>query len=304
LTDARPAAADIIGIFAPAKINLWLHVLGRRADGYHLIDSLVGFAEIGDSLTAAPADELSLDVEGPFAAALPPETDNLVLRAARLLAEAAGIAAGARLSLAKRLPVAAGIGGGSADAAAALQALARLWRLDPDPATLQKLALRLGADVPVCLAGAPCRVGGIGESLAPAPALPPADLVLVNPGVALSTAAVFAARAVRPMPPLPAQEWSDPPAGAAALAARLAATRNDLTEAARELAPVIGEALATLADQSGCLIARMSGSGATCFGLFADSGRAAAAAAAIEAARPRWWVKQTRLRQPDAIGAR
>lgn len=291
---AAGAAPDHgITVFAPAKINLWLHVLGRRADGYHLIDSLVAFAEIGDSLTATPAAELSLALDGPFAASLPDPDDNLVLRAARMLAEAAGVAAGARLQLTKRLPVAAGIGGGSADAAAALRALMWLWRLDLREPELMALGLRLGADLPVCLAGRACVMGGIGETIAPVPPLPPVPMLLVNPGVPLATAAVFAARTPA-FSPAPAR-WADAPVDAAALAARLGPTRNDLTAAAVALAPALGEALALVSGQPGCLLSRMSGSGATCFGLFEDAAAAAAAAAAIRAARPGWWVAATKL---------
>jgi len=275
---------------APAKVNLYLHVVGRRADGYHAIDSLVAFAGIGDGLTAGAADELTLAVEGPFAGALPAPGDNLVLAAARRLAAAAGVAPRAALRLVKRLPVAAGIGGGSADAAAALRALARLWGVAT--VDLAGLAASLGADVPVCLAARASLVAGIGERLRPAPALPVVSAVLVNPGVALATAAVFAAREgafSTPAPPIEA------PADAAALAQALATRSNDLEAPARRLAPVIDAVLAALAAQPGCLIARMSGSGATCFALFAGPGAAATAAERIAAARPDWWVVATRF---------
>jgi 4-diphosphocytidyl-2-C-methyl-D-erythritol kinase len=268
------AAAEL----APAKVNLALHVTGRRADGYHLLDSLVVFPRVGDRLRAAASRELTLAVEGPFAAGLDVE-DNLVLRAARLL----GPGRGAALSLDKRLPVASGIGGGSADAAAALRLLAPLWGLAlPPPAAL----LGLGADVPVCLAGVACRMRGIGEELEPVP-LPPFWLVLANPGVPVATGAAFAALAGRFGPPLPA-----PPrfADAAALAGWLAEQRNDLEEPAGALAPAIAETLAALAAQPGCLLARMSGSGATCFGLFAERRHADSAAVRLGSARPRWWV--------------
>ena len=272
-----PATED-----APAKVNLCLHVTGRRADGYHLLDSLVVFAGAGDRVTAAPGQGLSLTLDGPEAAGLAAEPDNLVLRAARAM----GVA-DARLTLWKGLPVASGIGGGSADAAAALRALARLTgRPMPDAASV----LRLGADVPVCLAGRPARMQGVGGALSPLPPLPPAWLVLANPRVAVATPAVFAALARRDSPPVPAAPatgWRD----AAALADWLAGqTRNDLESPARALAPAIGEVLAALAGLPGCYLARMSGSGATCFGLFGGSGSAQAAAAALSAARPRWWV--------------
>ena len=271
--------------FAPAKINLALHVLGRRADGYHLLDSLVVFAAVGDTLRAGPAEDLTLAVAGPFGAALAGEADNLVLRAARLLAESGGVAPRARLILDKQLPVASGIGGGSADAAAALLLLSRLWRLDLPAPALSALALRLGADVPVCLRGRPARMGGVGEALAPLPPLPGCGLVLVNPGVAVATQAVFRARDAAFSPPLVLPDaWPD----ATALAATLAAHRNDLEAPAIALAPEIADVLAALRDTENCLLARMSGSGATCFGLFADPGAATAAAERLR--RPGWWV--------------
>jgi len=265
-----------------AKINLTLHVTGRRADGYHLLDSLVVFVGVGDRLRARPATDLTLRIAGPQAAGLPAGDDNLVLRAAR----AFGPAPGAALVLDKHLPVASGIGGGSADAAAALRVLAALWgRPLPDPAAV----LALGADVPVCLAGRPSRMQGVGEVLTPLPhPLPPAHAVLVNPGVAVATPAVFARLTRRdgaPMPdPLP--RLTD----LAALTDFLAAMRNDLEPAAIALAPPVALARAALAAQPGCRLARMSGSGATCFGLFATAPAAQAAARAIGAAHPGWWV--------------
>lgn len=265
---------------APAKVNLALHVTGRRADGYHLLDSLVAFARVGDRLEAEPAPGLTLSLAGPFAAALGAGADNSVLAAASLLRPPGR---GAALRLVKVLPVASGLGGGSADAAAALRLLARLWRRPlPGPAA----ALSLGADVPVCLGGRPARMRGIGEDLSPV-ALPPFWMVLVNPGVPVPTAAVFAALAAKANPPLP-----NPPAfpDAAALAAWLARARNDLEPPARALAPPIDEALAALTAQPGCALARMSGSGATCFGLFAAEAPALAAFAALRAARPGWWI--------------
>ena len=270
---------------APAKINLALHVLGRRADGYHLLDSLVVFAAVGDVLMADAADDLTLTLTGPFAAALAGDADNLVLRAARLLTDAAGIVGRARLVLYKRLPVASGIGGGSADAAAALRLLSRLWRLDLPPADLAALALRLGADVPVCLAGRPARMGGVGERLTPVPTLPPCGLVLLNPGVAVATADVFRARTAAYSPPLDLPSpWPD----VASLAAGLAGMANDLEPPALALHPAIGTALAALRALPGCLLAGMSGSGATSWALFADPRAADGAAASLR--RPGWWA--------------
>jgi 4-diphosphocytidyl-2-C-methyl-D-erythritol kinase len=270
--------------FAPAKVNLHLHVVGRRDDGYHLLDSFVVFAAAGDRLSVSASDDLSLSVTGPFAAGLQGEADNLVLRAAHALAEHAGIRATGALVLEKNLPVASGIGGGSADAAAALRLLCRFWGLDRDAP--QAVAARLGADVPVCLAGRPALMGGIGERLAPAPGLPDIGILLINPGVAVSTPSVFRARTglFSCVAEWPRNGWTD----AADLAASLRLTGNDLEPPARLLAPVIADMLETIAVLPGCLLARMSGSGATCFGLFPAPAVAQSAAASIS--REGWWV--------------
>jgi len=284
-----PAAA--LREAAPAKINLALHVTGRRSDGYHELDSLVVFTAAGDRLTARPDDDISLKIEGPMAAGL--EADgNLVLRAAEALHhQAGGPRRGARLVLEKHLPVASGIGGGSADAAAALRLLDRLWGLGASIEDLAQTGIALGADVPVCVYGRPARMSGIGERILLLETLPELPLVLVNPGCAVSTPDVFARLASRdnpPLPPLPAA-FSSP----GEMAGYLSGCRNDLEAPARALAPAIGEVVAALADSPGCLIARMSGSGATCFGLFADTGAADAAARALAAHRPGWWVAST-----------
>lgn len=269
---------------APAKVNLYLHVTGRRADGYHLLDSLVVFAGVGDVLEAEPADALSLNVIGPFAAGLAGQGDNLVLRAARALLAEAGVEAGARLTLYKNLPVASGIGGGSADAAATLRLLMRQWGVSIGQEALARLALGLGADVPVCLGARARRMSGVGEILAPAPVLPAFGIALVNPGVAVATADIFRARR---------GDWSEAaelPAkwpAAAAMCADMARLRNDLEPAAIALRPVIGEVLAALRDAPGCRLARMSGSGATCVGLFDDAQMAVSAAEHMR--RPGWW---------------
>ena len=276
---------------APAKLNLYLHVIGRRDDGYHLLDSLVAFAEIGDRVTAEPADELSLRVEGPFAPVLPTGPDNLVLRAARALAEASGAKAGARLTLEKNLPVASGLGGGSSDAAATLRLLCRQWGTAAHPADLVRVAVTLGADVPVCLNNRAARMSGIGERLAEAPELPPCGIVVANPGVGVATADIFRAR--RGL-------WSEPaalPSGwrtAEAMASDLAALRNDLEPAAIGLYPVIAEVLSVLCRAPGSLLARMSGSGASCFGLFADEAIARTALSHVR--RPGWWCWAGTLR--------
>ena len=269
--------------WAPAKVNLSLLVTGRRADGYHLLDSLVAFGPAADRVHARPATGLSLRIEGPFAAGLAVGDDNLVLGAARALAAWAGRAPDAALVLEKHLPVASGIGGGSADAAATLRLLCRLWRVSPDAADLAALGLALGADVPVCLDSRPMRMRGVGDMLSPIPALPKCGLLLVNPGVAVPTAKVFQARTApfSAAAEVPA-DWRD----AAALAGILAQLGNDLEAPALRVAPVIGEVLRRLRLLRGCLLARMSGSGATCFALFADPAAAKAAASRLP---PEWW---------------
>ncbi|TXI06033.1 MAG: 4-(cytidine 5'-diphospho)-2-C-methyl-D-erythritol kinase [Pseudorhodobacter sp.] len=268
---------------ARAKINLTLHVTGQRGDGYHLLDSLVVFADLGDRITVTPAEGLGLTITGPEGAGLTADGDNLVLRAAA----AFGVAKGAAITLDKCLPVASGIGGGSADAAATLVALSRLWRVGlPDAGAV----LRLGADVPVCLAGHPARMEGVGEVVRPLPhALPAAHLVLVNPRVQVSTPVVFKGLARKDNPPMPAE--LPRLKSLAELAAFLMMQRNDLEAPALSVQPVIGQVKAALGGQPGCQLARMSGSGATCFGLFADPLTAAAAARAIRAAHPGWWVE-------------
>jgi 4-diphosphocytidyl-2-C-methyl-D-erythritol kinase len=271
---------------APAKVNLHLHVTGRRSDGYHLIDSLIGFVGVGDRLSVAPADRISLTVEGPYAAMAGGGEGNLVLRAARGLAELCLVERGAALVLEKQLPVAAGLGGGSSDAAAALRLLAALWGVTPAPAALDRLALSLGADVPVCLAGCPALVGGIGEQVVPT-RLPPAHILLANPRIELPTPRVFAALAGRFSPPAAAD---GDPTDAAGLAAVLAARRNDLETPARELVPAIGTVIDRLRRLPGALLARMSGSGATCFAMFATAAAAGAAAAALRRDEPGWWI--------------
>jgi 4-diphosphocytidyl-2-C-methyl-D-erythritol kinase len=273
--------------FAPAKVNLYLHVTGRRDDGYHLLDSLVAFVDIGDRLRVEPAASLSLTVDGPEAADLTAVgDDNLVVRAARLLADRAGIIAGAALHLDKHLPVAAGIGGGSSDAAAALLALKGLWQISLENEALWALGARLGADIPACLYRRAVWVGGIGERLEPAGPLPEAGILLVNPRRALPTAAVFAARRG---PFGHAGRFAPMPGTVSALARVLMPCRNDLTEAAIGLVPEIGAVLTRLGRLPGCLLARMSGSGATCFALFANRAAAEAARTEVAAAEPRWW---------------
>lgn len=282
-----------VRIFAPAKINLALHVSGQRADGYHLLDSLVAFAPVGDVLTMSRADGLSLTVDGPEGAGLPADMDNLALRAAALMADGSGFA----LKLTKNLPAASGIGGGSADAAAALRGAMALMgdaalaarADDTDDATdpLAEQVLALGADVPMCLFSQPCRVRGIGERI-DFVTLPRVAAVLVNPRVPVSTPEVFRRLVQKNNAPMPATlpHFGD----VAALIAFLRGQRNDLEAPAIATQPVIAEVLAAIAGTRDCALARMSGSGATCFGLFASDADAKAAAAALANARPDWWV--------------
>lgn len=285
-------SACALAVAARAKINLYLHITGRRSDGYHLLDSLIVFAALGDTIEVREDDALSLAVEGPFAAAIPHGSDNLVLRAAHALADAAGVKARARVRLIKRLPAASGIGGGSADAAATLIALSALWNVRLARDELDALAIALGADVPVCLRGTPAFVAGVGEEIAPAPTLPDVWMVLANPRVPVATAEVFRRRSGPFSAPA---QFKAAPADAGALAALLAERRNDLTGAAVSFAPVIAELLAHLSRLPGVLLARMSGSGATGFALVPDAAAASAAAAELRAAQPSWWVAATAL---------
>jgi 4-diphosphocytidyl-2-C-methyl-D-erythritol kinase len=284
---------------APAKVNLTLRVLGRRADGYHTLESLVVFASVGDRLDFLPGDALALDVRGPTAAAAGSVDGNLVLKSARALAERVpGLQVG-RFSLSKELPVAAGLGGGSSDAAAALRLLAAANHLALDDPRVIEAAQVTGADVPVCLDPRPRVMRGIGEILSDPLDLPRLPAVLVNPGVAVPTKDVFAALR------LPPQQGRDVGEPAAFLGDRgekstefvgaLAADRNDLEAPAILLQPVIADVLRELRECSGCRLARMSGSGATCFGLFGTGRLAAVAARTLQDRHPGWWVRATAL---------
>jgi 4-diphosphocytidyl-2-C-methyl-D-erythritol kinase len=277
---------------ASAKVNLYLHVTGKRADGYHLLDSLLGFTDFADKLEVVPAPGLTLTLEGPFAQSIS-DRDNSVLRAAGLLREYAKVRAGAAITLHKHIPVAAGVGGGSADAAAALRLLMRFWNIKVPQEELNAMALALGADVPACLHSSSLYVGGVGERIEPGPPLAGTHMVLVNPGRPLPTPEVFAAYA----PPFstPARH----PASFATLSACVEFLRragNDLEAPAIRRMPEVAEVLGAIAAQPGCLLARMSGSGATCFGLFAVAAGAADAALALRVAHDTWWVQATTLR--------
>jgi len=280
---------------APAKVNLTLRVLGRRPDGYHEIESLVAFASIGDALAFTPGATLALKVRGPTAAAAGGLADNLVLKAAHALAQRIPALKLGRFELSKRLPVAAGLGGGSADAAAALRLIARHNRIACDDPRLMAAARATGADVPVCLDPRPRLMRGIGEVLSPPLRLASLPAVLLNPGVSVATRDVFTALRAPPIAKAPRDDGSDAsfPSDRNELIEALARGGNDLETPAISLHPAIAEALAALRAVGGCRLARMSGSGATCFALF-DSARAATAAArSLRAAHPDWWVLES-----------
>jgi 4-diphosphocytidyl-2-C-methyl-D-erythritol kinase len=283
---------------ARAKVNLTLSVLGRRTDGYHELESLVVFAGTGDTLTLEPGPELGLTIAGPKGDGLEGDGRNLVLRAAHALAGELGPLRWGRFHLVKRLPVASGIGGGSADAAGALRLLARLNGLSLADPAMRRVALSVGADVPVCLESRARIMSGIGETLGPALRLPPLFAVLVNPGVPVATRDVFrelglAAGETRPHE---AQDWASRATERNALIAALHSSTNDLEAPARRVAPVLESLLQRLSALPGCRLARMSGSGATCFALFDDCRASAAAGRALARAEPGWWVKATMLR--------
>lgn len=283
-------------MIAPAKVNLALHVTGRRADGYHLLDSIVAFSSHGDLLEVEDGAEDDFFVSGHFAAHVPIGETNLVTRARDLLRETFGERACApvHLHLEKNLPVASGIGGGSADAAAALRLLVRHWRIDIDEATLAKLGLSLGADVPMCLSSKPLLARGIGEALEELPHFPALPLVLVNPNIPLSTPEVFSRLERRDNPPLsPLGAFTD----TVSAAHWLKEARNDLEDPACQLVPQIEDARDALR-RAGALFARMSGSGATCFGVFSSRPEADQAAALLEERHPDWFVLATETRSP------
>jgi 4-diphosphocytidyl-2-C-methyl-D-erythritol kinase len=282
---------------APAKINLTLHVTGRRLDGYHRLESLVAFSRSGDTLSLAPSDNFKLTIAGPTAPAAGDPGENLVAKAARHLASRIeGLKLGA-FRLVKTLPVAAGIGGGSSDAAAALRLLARANDLSLDDPRVIEAAAATGADVPVCLAAKARMMAGIGENLGPILDLPPLFALIVNPGQALATKQVFARMnialgAETGFGAHPQIASGVDPAG---LVAALKKGRNDMEDAAIVLAPIIGDVLAILAAAPGCRLARMSGSGATCFALLPDCRAVAKAKRTIEQSHPDWWVKSALL---------
>jgi 4-diphosphocytidyl-2-C-methyl-D-erythritol kinase len=281
-------------IYAPAKLNLFLHVGERRPNGFHELESLIAFAEEADVLTLENADNTSLTASGPFAMSLPLDQDNSIIRAARAL----DTQHGAKIDLEKHLPVAAGIGGGSADAGAALRGLDALWELGRSQEELLSIASRIGSDVPACTLSQTLWMSGRGEEVEVLSPLPPFEIVMVNPNIALSTAAVFSRLNVRTgvgaiAPPLSPIEtvWD--------LVAYLADSGNDLEAPACELAPIIDDVLEALAHEPGCVLAQMSGSGATCFGIFQEGPWAAGGADRIARDHPEWWVRLSRIAAPD-----
>jgi 4-diphosphocytidyl-2-C-methyl-D-erythritol kinase len=290
---------------APAKVNLFLHVGGPGADGYHPLCSLMAFADVGDLLEVREAEALTLDVHGPFARDLAGEGDNLVLRAAHaLIAEGRRPVAPMGLSLEKRLPVASGLGGGSSDAGAAFRLLREAFGIDIDDARLEALAASLGADGAACLWGRPVLAQGRGERLSPAPVLPVLDAVLVNPRVPVSTAEVYrrfdAAGDFGGVAPPQAPDGFETPEE---LAGWLSVQRNDLQAAAIAAAPAVGVVLEALAGEPETLLARVSGSGGTCFALCAGDLEAEGLTERIEGLAPDWWVQRCRLGGPwpDAV---
>jgi 4-diphosphocytidyl-2-C-methyl-D-erythritol kinase len=281
---------------APAKVNLTLRVLGRRADGYHDIESLVAFADVGDRLTLTPGNALTLTVVGPGTAQTGAEADNLVIKATNALtARVPGLRAGA-FRLEKNLPVAAGVGGGSADAAAALRLLAQTNKLAPDDPRLHDAARATGADVPVCLDPRPRVMRGTGEILSAPVPLPRLAALLVNPGVAVPTKLVFSGWKPSANAPRPAERVALPKMqNEEQLLDWLASEANDLEAPAIALAPAIAEVLVSLRAAAGCRLARMSGSGATCFALFSSAAESAAAGKKLRTQFPGWWISETVL---------
>jgi len=281
---------------ARAKVNLTLRVVGRRADGYHDLESVVAFADCADRLTLHPGAELSLVTTGPGAEDCGDSADNLVLKATRLLGERVPNLRSGAFVLDKHLPVAAGIGGGSADAAAALRLLARANDLAVDDPRVVEAARLTGADVPVCLPSKPCMMTGVGDNLAPLP-LPRLPAVMVNPRVPVATKDVFATLGLRAgqlnvgvVDVLKSTSWPTDDSSAADWIAAVKRGTNDLEAPARKVEPIVGEVLQALAALPGVQLPRMSGSGATCFALFASDDDAQAGAAKLQAAHPGWWV--------------
>ncbi|MFH1157365.1 MAG: 4-(cytidine 5'-diphospho)-2-C-methyl-D-erythritol kinase [Pseudomonadota bacterium] len=276
-----------IHVFAPAKVNLFLHITGKREDGYHLLQSLMGFVDVGDDLTFGPHDSLYIDVNGPFASPLGNPRDNLVYKAAILLSEHYKVPPRAKINLTKNLPIASGLGGGSSDAAATLLGLAKLWLLREDPDKLAEIAQKLGADVTACLYKKLVWSEGIGEKITRLPDMPDIHFVLANPMVQTPTPEVFRHFRNRFSPPL---QFSGRRKTTAEWIADLRIYRNDLTDAAITVTPEIRDVLAAIGGTAGCILHRLSGSGATCFGIYGNAEAAHVAAHTLKDQYPDWWV--------------
>lgn len=276
-------------IVAPAKVNLSLHITGKRADGYHLLDSMVVFTEFGDQLEITESETFSLTCSGDYGDLIASNNDNLVMKAARGMQQLDGKKSGLKVQLRKLIPVSAGLGGGSADAAAVIRFLCAQWNIDIDSSYVKELALSLGADVPVCLSHNPQQMAGIGEMITHLPIMPSLNLLLVNPKVALATADVFTAyqHQNRPTP----QAWN----GKEDLISYLRSCRNDLQPAAMSICPVVQEVLSVLSSLPQCLLARMSGSGASCYGVFASEDAMHLASKQLAKEKPGWWQAPTRV---------
>jgi len=282
----------ILSRLAKAKVNLFLHITGRRDDGYHLLESLVCFPECGDVLEVLPSHRLSLQETGPFAGKMGPWQDNLILKAAEMLQRNYGIVEGAEIHITKNLPVASGIGGGSSDAATVLHLLVKLWNINASDQELMALGAELGADLPVCLFARAALMSGIGEVISPVKKIPSLGMLLVNPGITVSTQEIF--RNLGPVVPqidIPDMEGLSN----TAFVQMLKECRNDLQAGAVRVAPSILCVLAKLEGLDACLLSRMSGSGATCFGLFDTVEQAELAKDILQKTEPRWWLSVSHI---------
>ena len=288
----------MISCFAPAKINLYLHVTGRRRDGLHNIDSLVVFADFGDSIFVQRDKDLVLEITGPFANHLSANEDNLVLKAANLLAQYSNVKPQAKIYLAKNLPIASGIGGGSADAAAALVSLSQLWELGLPKKSLLKIAAELGADIPACISREPVLISGYGDKLSPVSPFPSGWLLLVNSGVPVSTKLVYKRHNGKFTKPAVIDYI---PSDLPSFAVLLEKLSNDLTAAALSIAPTIGKTIEIIAATEGNLLSRLSGSGATCFGLYEHKKEAERAMQTVLKLEPKWWVQSTPFFFPKTV---
>ncbi len=299
MADKTDDAQGSFRLLAPAKVNLFLHVTGKRDDGYHMLESLVVFADIGDDITASPAHDIELQIDGPQSKGLvSDQAENLIVSAARSLQPSGAATPGVHFHLTKNLPVASGIGGGSSDAASAVRLLEKIWPLDLPATKREDVLLSLGADVPVCYLAEPAMMSGIGETLVPLNGIPKMAMVLANPGVGVPTGGVFKRLS----------GFSDPGIGAdvpqgdfSDFIRYLSVCRNSLEQPALEIEPVIGDVLREMARLPDCALARMSGSGATCFGLFEDIDKAQSAAAALRSSHPDWWVDSGQVLQKRPV---